>query len=150
MKFWQKCRPSLFILAGFLIVTFFLCFEPARAAGLVPCGGSGENPCTVRDAFVLIARVTNWLIAMAGVYAVYEIINNSFWLVVTMGNEESITKRKTGIGNAVFGFIFVLCAYMLVNTAVNGLLLRGSCKFELNDPLNYLTINNKSDTCKPK
>jgi hypothetical protein len=150
MKFWEKNKIPVFILAGVLIFGLFLYFESVKAAGLVPCGGTGENPCTITDVFTLIARLTNWLIGMAGVYAVYQIISSSFWMIVTMGNEEAITKRKTALMNAVIGFIFVLFAYMLVNTAVNFLLLGSKCKLDLTDPLNYIIINDKSDTCKIK
>ena len=50
------------------------------AAGLVPCGDTqhGEQPCTVYDVFYLIAHVTNWLIMVAGIYAVYKIIDGGF------------------------------------------------------------------------
>jgi hypothetical protein len=119
----------------------------APGFSLVPCGRTGQRPCTFEDIFVLIARVTNWLIALAGVYAVYEMINNGFWLVVTLGNEEAITKRKSALSSAVIGFVLVLFAYMFVNTAVNYLLLGWApekCKIKLSDPLTYLRIN---DSC---
>ena len=120
-----------------LAVPFF-----ASAHGLVPCGGSGEKPCNVQDIFSLIARVTNWLIFIAGIYAVYEIINNGFWMIVSLGSEEAITKRKAGLSNAVVGFVFVMLAYLLINQAVNQILLDGApcnLKVDIAHPLNYLT-----------
>ena len=118
------------------------------AAGLVPCGGVGEAPCQVSDIFVLIARVTNWLLRFAGLYAVYQIIGAGFWLIVSQGNEEKISSNKAKISNAIVGLVLALMAYLFVNTAVNLILLQGvkKCKIELSDPLNYININ--TEACK--
>lgn len=147
-----------FFLFIFQSVFCLFLFVPNNASaailgGLVPCGGyntPSNKPCTVEDAFVMVARVTNFLIACSGIYAVYVIINSSFGLIVySMGNEEAITKAKSGITNAVVGFVLVLFAYMLVNTVTNVLLTRSiatanpECIINLKDPLTYLTINQK-------
>jgi hypothetical protein len=110
----------------------------------------------------MVARVTNTLIGLAGIYAVYVIIGAGFWLVVTMGNEEKLTNYKKQISQAVVGFVLVLMAYMFVNTAVNYILLGGAgkkiqlengkeveCSLDLTDPLNYLIIHsNPKDHAK--
>lgn len=135
-------QKIIFILS--LIFAFALPFF-ASARGLVPCGGIGENPCNVQDIFSLIARVTNWLIFVAGIYAVAQIILNGFYLVVSMGNEEAITKRKSGLTSAVIGFVLVMLAYVIINTAVNSILLEGApCQLKVNitNPLGYITGNN--------
>lgn len=126
------------IALGLFIVPTF-----ASAAGLVPCGGASENPCTIKDIFVLVAKVTNALVAFAGVYAVYQIVNGGFWLVVTMGNEEAIKKHSQTVTNAVVGLVFTLLAFVFVNTAVNFILFNGvpACKLNLKDPLNYVLIS---------
>jgi hypothetical protein len=131
-----------------LILAFSLPFF-VSARGLVPCGGIGENPCNVKDIFSLIAKVTNWLIFVAGIYAVAQIILNGFYMVVSMGNEEAISKRKSGLTDAVIGFILVMVAYILINTAVNSILLAGApCELKVNitNPLGYLTNTNSCPT----
>lgn len=131
----------------FLILTILLlAVLPALASarGLVPCGGTGENPCTVQDLFVLLARVINFLLAMAGMYAIFQIISAGFWLAISDGNEETITKWKTAITNAIVGFVLALMGYMFINTAVN-LLLNSKCKVDLRNPLTYLTITGTND-----
>lgn len=132
----------------------FLLWAPVlvEARGLVPCGGykadgTREAPCTVVDMFYLVARVTNWLIMMAGVYATFQIIGAGFWLTTTQGNEEAITKRKEAIMQAVIGMILVLMAFLFVNTAVNGL-LRSKCKVDLRSPLTYLSIDPNYNDCR--
>ena len=139
-------KQKIIILAAvlfFIIVPHF-----ASASGLVPCGNNGQNPCTVLDIFTLVAQVTNWLIGLAGVYAVFKLIQAGFWMVVSVGNEEAITTRKKQIESALLGFVLVLFAYMFVNTAVNSILVNNipGCQINLKQPLNYLQIN--PNNCK--
>ena len=131
---------KIIVIAAFLTLPLTLPFF-AQARGLVPCGGYNEKPCNVYDIFYLIARATNWLIMVAGVYAVYQIVNHGFWLVVTMGNEEAITKHRAGIEQAVVGMVMVFLAFVFVNTAVN-LILMSKCQIDLHNPLSYLSVCN--------
>jgi hypothetical protein len=149
-----------------ICLSLFL-FAPlfASAAGLVPCGGystDSTKPCTVKDIFVILARVTNFLIAMAGVFAVYEIVMAGFYMVISAGNEEAITKRKEQITSAVIGLVLVMMSYMFINTVVNFMLTRDAvtdpknpnynakCRFDLGDPLNYLIIDTSKCGSVPK
>lgn len=117
------------------------------ARGLVPCGGAGEKPCTVQDTFYLIATVTNWLLMVVGIFAVYSIAIRSFFLVISDGDEEKITTQRKAIMNAVIGFCLALFAYLLVNTAAN-YLLQSKCLINLRDPLTYLRTMDPSQ-CTP-
>lgn len=119
----------------------------AQGRGLVPCGGYSDDkgtmepPCKFTDIFALVARVTNWLIATAGLFAVYEIISAGFGLIVfAQGEEEAITKGKKTITNAIVGLVLVMLAYMIINTAVNIILANGKdgFKVDLKNPVCYL------------
>ena len=120
----------------------------ASARGLVPCGGEGEVICNLSHVFVILARVTNWLLMVAGIFASYKIIGSGFNLVISMGNEEGITKNKKAIETAVVGFVFTLMAFMFVNFTVN-LFLRGAkgadpkCNIDLRDPMSFLLANDE-------
>jgi hypothetical protein len=72
---------------------------------------------------------------------VFQIVNAGFWLITTMGNEESVTKWKKGLTNAVVGFVLVMLAYLFMNTAVNLLLAQGKGDKTVNfsDPLCYIS-----------
>ncbi|MEK7617837.1 MAG: hypothetical protein AAB410_01710 [Patescibacteria group bacterium] len=137
----MSSKKQIFILLlGLLVLTPFV----ASAAGLVPCGGPTESPCTLKDIFVLAIRTTNTLIGIAAIYAVYTIISAGFWLIVSMGEEEKITKNKKAIVHAVVGFVLTMMAFMIINTVVNLLLLNASqqkCQLDLKDPLNYLIVH---------
>lgn len=130
-----------------LIIALLLSAIPffASAAGLVPCGGPTEDPCTLKDIFIIAIRVTNTLIGLAAIYAVYQIVGAGFWLITTMGEEESITKHKKAATQAVIGFVLTMMAFIIINTAVNYILLGAeknkNCKIDLQDPLNYLIIH---------
>ncbi len=138
MNIWKQKLAIIFLSLSILSAPML-----AQARGLVPCGGylddagtQREDPCDLRYVFILIATATNWLISTAGIYAVYQIVNGGFWLVVTMGDEESITKHKKTITNAVVGFVFTMMAFILVNTALNGILLGLADTSETNkDPI---------------
>lgn len=135
-----------------LISVLLLLPALAAARGLVPCGNEGESPCTIVDIFTLIARVTNWLLMVAGIYAVYQLIFAGFNLIISIGNEEKIASNRKMINNAVAGFVFTMLAFLLINTAVN-LILRSKCVIDLKNPLNYLTEGpscNNNDLNKPK
>ncbi len=149
MNIWKQKLAILFISLSILSVPILV-----QARGLVPCGGyqddagtKREPPCDLKYIFIMIATVTNWLISTAGIYAVYQIVNSGFWLVVNMGDEENIAKYKKSITGAVVGFVFVMMAFILVNTALNGILLgladtsetnKDPVRIDFTQPLCYL------------
>src|SRR3989344_7010053 len=101
------------ILQFAILAILFLLPTFASAAGLVPCGGpSDPGPCTLKDIFVLIIRVTNTLIGLASILAVFKIIQAGFWLTVSSGSEESITSHKKWATQAIVGFVLTMFAYM--------------------------------------
>ncbi len=144
-----KKQIFIVLLASVMLATPFF----VHARGLVPCGGyktdgTRELPCNVEFAFIMVAKVTNWLIAAAGVFAVYELIGAGFWMIISLGNEEAITTRKNQAEQAVIGFVLVMMAFMFVNTVANFMLSRmlitqvnPECRLNLSDPLTYLTID---------
>jgi hypothetical protein len=103
-------------------------------AGLVNCGRNNDllnragNPadnshaCTLYDLFSMFARVINFLLAVAGFFAVFQIIRAGQSMVLAMGNPESLTVAKNSLRNAVLGFALVLIAYVLMYAIVYGFL----------------------------
>lgn len=141
MKKQNRTIIKFILLGAILLVPVF-----AKAAGLVPCGNEGEAACTFKDIFYMVARVTNYLIAIAGLYAVFKIIQTGFNFITTMGNEEAIAKNKKALSSAVVGMMLVMMAFLFVNTVVN-FLLHSKCKIDLTNPLTYLTITDYN-TCQ--
>lgn len=135
-------KQKIFLIVA--LVAFTLFPFVSLGAGLVPCGGpSDPGPCTVQDFFFMVARVVNWLIMMAGVYATYVIIGAAFWMIVAGGDEEKITQKKQALSNAVVGLTLAMMAFLFINTAVNWL-LKSKCAIDLRNPLTYLVIKDYS------
>ncbi len=128
-----------------LLFSLLLLFTPIIAQGfsLIPCGGystASTAPCTVGDFFYLVARVTNWLISLGGLYAVVHIVISGFKLVLSQGNEEAVKKAREGITNAILGFVLILAAFLIVNTVVTKL-VPSKCPIKLSDPATYLSCS---------
>lgn len=133
----QKIKNILFgsLLLSQLVLPF------AASAAIVPCGGNENaaiqqlyqtnkpdaattqqllqnvqaNSCHLSDLFKLIARITNILVGLAGIYAVVRIIIAGFTLVISGGNQELISAGKEGLTHAIIGFLLVMLAYLIVN-----------------------------------
>lgn len=87
--------------------------------GLVPCGGEGEDPCTLCHFFVLIKRVIEFLSIDVAIPLVAIMGFVSAILFVTAhGNPQWITRARQTITAAVIGFIIVLGSWVIVNTIV--------------------------------
>lgn len=149
------------ILAGILMAFGLLVFAAPNLAyaqtvapkgGLVPCGGYNvdgkpEKPCTFLDIFAIIARTTNWLIGIAGMYAVFKIVQAGFWLTVSQGDEEAISTNKKSITNSIIGLVLTFMAFMLINTVVNYILVGGKPGYQLDltNPTCYLAPTTQNE-----
>ncbi|HYF05578.1 MAG TPA: pilin [Patescibacteria group bacterium] len=90
--------------------------------GLVPCGNPGQSKCTIMHIFFLFGRVTNWLIAVAGIFATLQIVRAGFGYAFANGSQEAITAATKGLTQAVVGLVLCLIAYAIVSTILLGLL----------------------------
>lgn len=123
---------------------------PEKNKGLVPCGrdsavtGSGiagprpDDTCTVRDLFTLMIRVTNYLILLSGFFATFQIIRSAFSMVLSQGNPEGISGAKKHLVNSILGLVLALMAFILINTVVGLLGLKGGESL-LRNPIEYIT-----------
>ncbi len=135
----QKTIIAISLISSLLLISVPLM---AQAFILIPCGGystASTAPCTISDFFYMVARIINWLISLAGIYAVLHIIISGFRMVISQGNQEAVKKAQEGVINSVVGFAIVLSAFLIVNTVVNSLLL-SKCPIDLTNPTTYLTV----------
>lgn len=110
----QNKKTILF--AGLLLAILFLpSLSPARAFSLVPCGGSGQNPCTFDDLTIMGIRLVNLLFFAAAVVAGYHIVSAGWGMMSAMGNSEKLTQAKEGLSRAVIGFAIVLLSFAFIN-----------------------------------
>lgn len=99
------------------IVGFVLVIFPniSQAAGLVPCGGSGEPACQFCHVAELISTVAGWLAAVLGTLAAIMIIIMGLRLVASGGDAAAKTQARRVISNVIIGYIILLSGWLLVN-----------------------------------
>lgn len=67
----------------------------------------------------LLNKFTNVLLGLAGVVAIFSIINNAWWLIASGGKEESITQHKKGLMWAVVGLILIILSYSIIRFIIS-------------------------------
>jgi len=103
-----------------LILIFFLLvlLLPliTKAAGLVPCGGEDEDPCTFCDLLILFQNVLKFALVIVFLIVIVFIVYGGFRWIFSGGNEANIKAGMKIITNAIIGLMIVLCAWLIVNT----------------------------------
>jgi hypothetical protein len=105
----------------FVITGLALFPNLVSAAGLVPCGGKGEDPCQMCHVVQLIDSVAGWLVAVLGIVAAIMIIAAGLRLVMSMGNTSAVTAAKKIMINMFVGYLIVLSGYLLVDFGLKSL-----------------------------
>ncbi|OGZ20339.1 MAG: hypothetical protein A2654_00265 [Candidatus Nealsonbacteria bacterium RIFCSPHIGHO2_01_FULL_43_31] len=107
------------ILAVFLFL--FLAAAQAQAAGLVPCGGAGEESCSFCDFFKLISNVFNLAIKIAITIATLMLVIGGGMLLFAGADPGMLTKAKSLIKSTVIGLIVIFTAFMVVGVILNAI-----------------------------
>ena len=105
----------------FLILLFliFLSANPAQAAGLVPCGGAGESPCTLCHLFVMLNNIFKFVMfTLVPVVAVLMLVIGGVMFFFGGANPGMLTKAKGIITSVVIGILIIFCAWVIVNTVL--------------------------------
>lgn len=126
-KMVKMTKKSLYKILPLILVAVFISAPLTTHAAFVTCGGDGD-PCTFGDLVIMIVRIINYLMAFAGVVAMYYVLVSGFFLITALGNPERIEKAKNGLSNAVVGFAMVALSFVFVNLVVNGILGSGGTR----------------------
>jgi hypothetical protein len=111
------CLVALFIFSGMSVSHF-------AQAQLVQCGYDVLNPvtgvpeyveCELKDLVLLAIRFINFLLGLSWLVAIFFVFWRGYSMVTSWGNPQALTEIKAGFRNAIFGFFFIMIAYMLVN-----------------------------------
>lgn len=84
-------------------------------AGLVPCGGEGEEPCQMCHAITFVSGLFEWLATILGIIYVLIIIVLGLYITSSTGNVNAMTKSRSYIYVVTTGYIIFLAAWMLVD-----------------------------------
>ncbi|MEK7599317.1 MAG: hypothetical protein AAB474_02640 [Patescibacteria group bacterium] len=101
----------------FIFIFFFLFFNPALAAGLVPCGGERQEPCNTCDLINLANTIINFLIKdIIAPLAALGILAAGIVILTAGGSESRLGQGKQMLWNILIGFIIVMSAWLIVST----------------------------------
>jgi type IV secretory pathway VirB2 component (pilin) len=103
-----------------LLLSLILWPKFSRAQGLVPCGQTLENPCTIKDFFTLIASVINVAIQCSFLVALLVLIYAGYEMIFAgiNGDPKKYQSGKSKILNVVIGILIIFGSYALVNTVM--------------------------------
>lgn len=118
---------------GILLVLFIVAVVavPAVAVGqeeptgLVPCGGTGNDPCEFSDLIVLAQRIIQFLIVISVPIAAGLFSYAGYLYITAAGNPGQVSKAHNVFISVVIGFMIVLGAWLLVYTLANTLFKTG-------------------------
>ncbi len=91
------------------------------SAGLVPCGGPGEDPCQTCHVVQLISLVSSWLVGILGVVAVIMIMVSGLRLATSVGDASAKEGAKKMIANLLIGYTIVLAGWFFVDLGLKTL-----------------------------
>lgn len=88
---------------------------------IVQCGNAGQHDCDFVEATILVNRIINWFISMAGVIAVITFTIAGGRILLNPANPGERQAGWAMFQKTVWGMLIVLGAWLLVNTAVSAL-----------------------------
>lgn len=111
------------ILLIFVIVPVFSVQAQAKqfpgdegVTGLVPCGDENEPPCEVCHVTVLVQELIRFAVYIAVFVATLLIAYAGFKMITAQGDTSAVTRSKDILIKAVLGLVFVLSAWLIVDT----------------------------------
>lgn len=100
----------LFILAGFLLLP-----AVSSAEGLVPCGGEGEDPCTLCHFFVLLENIIDFVfINLVPPVAMLMLAIGGFMFFFAGGDPGNLARAKSIITTTVLGLVIVYLSFIVI------------------------------------
>ncbi len=102
----------------FILAASFLIFPVvAQGAGIVPCGGEGENPCTFCYLFVLLNNIIKFLlIDLVPPIAVLMLVVGGIMYFFGGPNPSALNKAMGIMKSVVIGLVIAYTAWIVVNT----------------------------------
>ncbi len=93
-------------------------FAPVAEAGLVPCGGVGQDLCNWCHFGQLIKNIIDFFIKIAIVVAVIFIIWGGFIIMTASSSPERLKSGQDILQSAIIGIIIVFVSWILIDTII--------------------------------
>lgn len=111
----------MFIIHKTWLIALGVLFPLIARADIVTCGPQQGTECTIKDIFVLLVGIYNFLLSMAAIVAFGFLIYGAIQMFLYSADENSIANGKQTIMQALIGLAITALAYILVNTLVTAL-----------------------------
>lgn len=124
-------KLSLLILFAFFLISFFIFpIIHTYAAGLVPCGDTPDDPCTVEDFFELIRNVLDyiWKI-LAPILALLWFGFAGYKMMLSQGDPGKFNEGKNMLLYGIIGIIIIFSAPIIVEAFLDLVGAIGFAKF---------------------
>lgn len=141
----QKISFRIFLaLAAFVFALSAAAPAYGFTGPIVPCGGSGQAPCTFCDLGVLVVNLTKFMMENVVIPAAALLIVAGGILILISGpSEERLKLGKEIITKTIVGAVIVLLAWLMVDTTIKVLTVGGRQFRGVAGPWHELT----SDAC---
>lgn len=96
-------------------------FKFLYAAGIVPCGGTGQGSCTICDLFVGVKNIIDFLVEIAWLIGVVMLIYAGITLLTSGESESRREKGKKALWLALWGMIIAFAGWIIVDTVIKWL-----------------------------
>lgn len=107
----SKNKKIFPILIGILILPIAVFAEEK----IVNCGGLDCSFCSLIET---LSSTSRWIFSIVAVSAVFVLVLSGFFYIFSLGKEKDIKKAKKIARNSLYGFFFVLIAFLLISTFI--------------------------------
>ena len=112
-----KKNQKYIFLSFFLFCFLFLISFQTQAAGLIPCGGKGQNPCQLCDFLVLFQNIVNFLLfKIVPPVAALMIVIGGIMFFMGGASPGMLQKAKSLLTSVAIGLVIIYGAWVFVNT----------------------------------
>jgi hypothetical protein len=101
-----------------IIFILFIFLTPVliSAQGLVPCGGDGQEPCTISHFFTMLYRIYDFIVKMiATPLAIIALTVGGIVLMISAGNPNTASLGKKILWTAIIGLFLVWGSWVIIN-----------------------------------
>jgi hypothetical protein len=130
----SKIKPFSFSVLVLVAMMFAVVLIPKEAAAaIVQCGfntdvlsdGTNGGMCQLCDVFILVNRAIDYLTVFLSGILTFILIIAGFKLITAQGNVGQAESAKKMITNGIIGFLIVLSSWLIVNTVLSKLTVKG-------------------------
>jgi len=98
-----------------------------KTGGLVPCGGPGEDPCTVCHLFQLISNIINFIaFRFAPIVAAFLFVYAGIMMIVSAGNPGKFQAATKMFWSVIIGLAIIYGAWLITNSIIQALAVKNN------------------------